>query len=142
MRRYRKARGVEHLPVAIPITGAAVAAPAARRGAAVGATAADPGYPEATGDEKRRELERLRRREQVKICRRATGESDHGAHGLIFTWGEFVNVDRGSEDEQPGPCRKRCPTLTAWRSVAMPAMRRRPQIRPRPAGGGRPGGDR
>ena len=61
--------------------------------------AADPDTPEATGDEKRRELERLRRQaERVK-----TPESDRGLITVrmenIFTWGEFVNVDRGSEDE-------------------------------------------
>ena len=61
--------------------------------------AADPDTPEAAGDEQRRELERLRRQaERVK-----TPESDRGLITVrmenIFTWGEFVNVDRGSEDE-------------------------------------------
>ncbi len=54
----------------------------------------------ASGDEKRRELEQLRRQaERVK-----SPESDRGLITVrmenIFTWGEFVNVDRGSEDEE------------------------------------------
>lgn len=61
--------------------------------------AAEPDTPEGAGDEQRRELERLRRQaERVK-----TPESDRGLVTVrmenIFTWGEFVNVDRGSEDE-------------------------------------------
>jgi len=61
--------------------------------------APDPESSEAGDKKKRRELERLRRQaERVK-----TPESDRGLLTVrmenIFTWGEFVNVDRGSEDE-------------------------------------------
>jgi len=65
------------------------------------ATPAAPDPDEAHGgDEQRRELERLRRQaERVK-----TPESDRGLVTVrmenIFTWGEYVNVDRGSEDEE------------------------------------------
>jgi len=61
--------------------------------------APDPDCTQAGDREKQRELERLRRQaERVK-----TPESDRGLLTVrmenIFTWGEFVNVDRGSEDE-------------------------------------------
>jgi nitric oxide reductase NorD protein len=63
-------------------------------------TAPDPPDATQSGDkEQQRELERLRRQaERVK-----TPDSDRGLITVrmenIFTWGEFVNVDRGSEDE-------------------------------------------
>jgi nitric oxide reductase NorD protein len=61
--------------------------------------APDPDSDESNGERQQRELERLRRQaERVK-----TPESDRGLVTVrmenIFTWGEFVNVDRGSEDE-------------------------------------------
>jgi nitric oxide reductase NorD protein len=61
--------------------------------------APDPDSSESGGDQQRRELEKLRRQaERVK-----TPDSDRGLVTVrmenIFTWGEFVNVDRGSEDE-------------------------------------------
>ncbi len=67
--------------------------------AAPGVTAPDPDDAQAGDKEKQRELERLRRQaERVK-----TPDSDRGLLTVrmenIFTWGEFVNVDRGSEDE-------------------------------------------
>ena len=67
--------------------------------AAPGMQAPDAETAEAGDKDKQRELERLRRQaERVK-----TPESDRGLLTVrmenIFTWGEFVNVDRGSEDE-------------------------------------------
>ncbi|MCB1801575.1 MAG: VWA domain-containing protein [Gammaproteobacteria bacterium] len=51
------------------------------------------------GDHQQRELERLRR----EAKRVNTPDSDRGLVTVrmenIFTWGEFVNVDRGAEDE-------------------------------------------
>lgn len=66
---------------------------------AAAAAAADPDTPEDGGQQRQRELERLRRQaERVKAP-----DSDRGLVTVrmenIFTWGEFVNVDRGSEDE-------------------------------------------
>jgi len=63
------------------------------------AAAPDPEVAEGATREQRRELERLRRQaERVK-----SPESDRGLVTVrmenIFTWGEYVNVDRGSEDE-------------------------------------------
>jgi nitric oxide reductase NorD protein len=62
--------------------------------------APDPEVPPAADGQQRRELEHLRRRaERVKAP-----ESDRGLVTVrmenIFTWGEYVNVDRGSEDEE------------------------------------------
>jgi len=61
--------------------------------------AVDPDMEAAADRKRRRELEQLRRRaERVKAP-----DSDRGLITVrmenIFTWGEFVNVDRGSEDE-------------------------------------------
>ncbi len=64
------------------------------------APAPDPDVAEGGEKDRQRELERLRRQaERVK-----TPESDRGLVTVrmenIFTWGEYVNVDRGSEDEE------------------------------------------
>ena len=63
------------------------------------ASAPDPDASEAGDRDKQRELERLRRQAE----RVDTPDSDRGLLTVrmenIFTWGEFVNVDRGSEDE-------------------------------------------
>lgn len=63
------------------------------------APAAEPDADSAAGEQKRREVEHLRRKaERVK-----TPDKDRGLITVrmenIFTSGEFVNVDRGSEDE-------------------------------------------
>ena len=63
------------------------------------ASPAASGDDEQRGRERQREIERLRRQgERVK-----SPDSDRGLLTVrmenIFTWGEFVNVDRGSEDE-------------------------------------------
>ncbi len=64
-----------------------------------GAAAPEPETAERDADGQQRELERLRRQaERVK-----KPDSDRGLVTVrmenIFTWGEFVNVDRGAEDE-------------------------------------------
>jgi nitric oxide reductase NorD protein len=64
-----------------------------------GAAAPEPETAERDADGQQRELERLRREaERVK-----KPDSDRGLVTVrmenIFTWGEFVNVDRGAEDE-------------------------------------------
>jgi nitric oxide reductase NorD protein len=61
--------------------------------------APEPGSDEAATKEQQRELERLRRQaERVR-----PPESDRGLVTVrmenILTWGEFINVDRGTEDE-------------------------------------------
>ncbi|MES9963769.1 MAG: VWA domain-containing protein, partial [Candidatus Sedimenticola sp. 20ELBAFRAG] len=64
-----------------------------------GATAPDPEDESSGSEEQRKEVEHLRR--QAKRVKEP--ESDRGLVTVrmenIFTWGEFVNVDRGSEDE-------------------------------------------
>ena len=65
----------------------------------VDASGVEPGTDSAGGDRKRRKVDNLRRKaERVK-----TPEKDRGLITVrmenIFTSGEFVNVDRGSEDE-------------------------------------------
>ena len=66
------------------------------------ASAVNPGDPDAAdpdGNRRQRELERLRRQAE----RVEPPDSDRGLVTVrmenIFTWGEYVNVDRGSEDE-------------------------------------------
>jgi len=66
---------------------------------AAGGKVPDPDASEAGDKDRQRELERLRRQAE----RVDTPDSDRGLLTVrmenIFTWGEFVNVDRGAEDE-------------------------------------------
>lgn len=68
-------------------------------GEASGIAAPDPESATRDADRQERELERLRREAE----RVNTPDSDRGLVTVrmenIFTWGEFVNVDRGTEDE-------------------------------------------
>ncbi len=65
-----------------------------------GAPAPDPESPTSPSAQSRRELERLRRQAE----RAKEPDSDRGLVSIrmenIFTWGEYVKVDRGSEDEE------------------------------------------
>ncbi|MET0101750.1 MAG: VWA domain-containing protein [Sedimenticola sp.] len=66
-----------------------------------GATPPDPDDEESSGEEEqRKEVEHLRRQaKRVKEPEREGGLVTVRMEN-IFTWGEFVNVDRGSEDEE------------------------------------------